>query len=473
MSGLFAVASKQNCAEMLIYGTDYHAHMGSEYGGLAVLGQDFARFIHRMNNANFRDKFFDSTKDFETNMGIGCVSDLEEQPVYIKSKVGEFCIVTSGRIVNVESLADEMMKDGVCFSEFSKFHVNSTELVARIIADEDTIENGIKKVFSKIKGSCSLLILTRQGIYVARDFFGRTALVLGKNEDSFAVCSETCSFSNLGYETIRDLNPGEIVLMNENGIKILDKGHNTKQVCSFLWIYTGFPASNYEGLNSEIIREKSGRLLAKRDKGIDADLVAGVPDSGLAHAVGYAMESGLPFRRPLVKYTPTYGRSYAPPTQHLRNITAKMKLVAIKEVINGNSLVLLEDSIVRGTQLKNFTVEKLWNAGAKAIHVRPACHPLMFPCIYANSTRTNSELVTRRAIKEIEGKDIEDVSEYLDHTTEKYAKMVDIIRKYLNITSLKYQILEDMIEAIGLPEKDLCTHCWNGKQCRGCSNEKI
>lgn len=473
MSGLFGVVSKKkdSCIDSLIYGTDYQAHMGSEYGGLAVLGNNsFARFIHRMSNANFRDKFFESIKNIEVHSGIGVISDLEEQPIYMKSKVGEFCIVTSGRIVNMEELAKEMMDAGICFSEFSKSHVNMTELVARIVSTGQTIQDGIKLMFGKIKGSCSLLILTREGIYAARDYFGRTALVLGQDSESFAICSETCGFANLGYRTIRDLNPGEILLISDTEVKVLEPGYKEKKICTFLWIYTGFPSSSYEGLNSEIVRERSGKLLAKRDKGIKADLVAGVPDSGLAHAIGYSMESGIPFRRPLVKYTPTYGRSYAPPSQHLRNLTARMKLIAIKEVIEGNSLILLEDSIVRGTQLKNFTVEKIWNCGAKEIHVRPACPPLMFPCTYCNSTRTNSELITRRAIREIEGSDIEDISEYLDPTTEKYAKMIEWIRKYLNITSLKYQTLEDMIEAIGLPEENLCTYCWNGKGngCKDC-----
>ena len=466
MSGLFGVVSKKkdSCIDSLIYGTDYQAHMGSEYGGLAVLGQSFSRFIHRMSNANFRDKFFESIKNYEVHSGIGVISDLEEQPIYIKSKIGEFCIVTSGRIVNLESLAKEMIENGICFSEFSQSHVNMTELVARIIANGQTIQDGIKNLFNKIKGSCSLLILAREGIYAARDYYGRTALVLGQDSDSFAVCSETCGFANLGYRTIRDLNPGEIILISDSEVKVLEQGHKEKKVCTFLWIYTGFPSSSYEGLNSEVIRERSGKLLAKRDKGIKADLVAGVPDSGLAHAIGYSMESGIPFRRPLVKYTPTYGRSYAPPSQHLRDLTARMKLIAIKEVIEGNSLILLEDSIVRGTQLKNFTVEKIWNCGAKEIHVRPACPPLMFPCSYCNSTRTNSELITRRAIREIEGSDIEDISEYF--------KMIEWIRKYLNITSLKYQTLEDMIEAIGLPEENLCTYCWNGKDCKNCKEDK-
>ncbi|MDD5020775.1 MAG: amidophosphoribosyltransferase [Endomicrobiaceae bacterium] len=473
MSGLFGVISKSDCSEFLIYGTDYHTHMGSEYGGLAVLDKEFSRYIHKMSNANFRDRFFENIKELKITKGIGCISDLDEQPIYIKSNLGDFCVVTTGRIENIKELSESLMKSGICFTEFSKDYVNMTEVVARIITSSSSIVEGIKKVFQKIKGSCSLLILSREGLYVARDYHGRTSLILGKNQDSIAVCSESCAFANLGYKTIRDLNPGEIVLINQDEIKTLYEGEKKKKICAFLWIYTGFPASDYEGVNSEIVREKCGKALARRDKDIKADFVAGVPDSGIAHAIGYAIESKLPFRRALVKYTPTYGRSYTPPSQHLRDLTAKMKLIPIKEIVNGNSLVILEDSIVRGTQLKNFTVEKLWNCGAKEIHVRPACPPLMFPCIYCNATRTNSELVTRRAIKEIEGKDIENIDKYLDYTTPQYAKMIEWIRKDLNITSLKYQTLEDMIEAIGLQAQDLCTFCWNGKGCKGCENETI
>ncbi|MDR1196168.1 MAG: amidophosphoribosyltransferase [Endomicrobium sp.] len=467
MSGIFGVVSEKNCAETLVYGTDYNTHMGTEYGGIAVYDDEFKRYIHRMSSVNFKMRFFENIKDINGKHGIGVVSDLDEQPIYLKSKLGEFCIVSAGRIDNINVLAKEMMEEGICFGEVSKKSVNATELIARIIATGSDIKDGIEKMYKRVKGSASILLLSKDGIYAARDSFGRNTLILGRKEGSWAVCSETASFHNLDFEPIRDLNPGEIVFIDCANLecKVLNQGNDKKQICSFLWIYTGFPASNYEGINAEIVREESGKLLAKRDKDLKADLVVGVPDSGFAHAIGYAIESKIPLRRPLVKYTPTYGRSYTPPSQSIRNVTARMKLIAIKEIIQNNIIVLLEDSIVRGTQLKNVTVEKFWRAGAKELHVRPACPPLLFPCIYSTSTRTNSELVTRRAIAAIEGKDIEDVSEYTNPDSEKYAKMVEWIRKDLNVTSLKFQNIEDMVKAIGLPKEKLCLHCW-----LGCSN---
>ena len=472
MSGIFGVVSKSNCAENLIYGTDYHTHLGTEYGGIAIFSKEFKRYIHRMSGVNFKTRFLEDRSDINATHGIGVISDQDEQPIYLKSKLGEFCIVGTGRIDNLDELAEEMLFEGISFSEVGKNSANALELVARLITEGDNIIDGIEKMYKRIKGSMSILLITKDGIFAARDKGGRSTLVLGKNEESFAVCSETTSFHNLGIEPLRDLNPGEIVFIDVKQLnyKTITPGDGKRQICSFLWIYTGFPASNYEGINAEIVREESGKLLAKRDKDLKADLVSGVPDSGFAHAVGYAIESGLPLRRPLVKYTPTYGRSYTPLLQRTRDLTARMKLVAIKEIINGNRIVLLEDSIVRGTQLKNVTVEKFWRAGAKELHVRPACPPLLFPCLYSTSTRTNSELVTRRAIKEIEGRDIEDVSEYTDYKTEKYAKMIEWIRKDLNVTSLKFQTIDDMVKAIGLPKENLCLHCWLG--CSGCGGDK-
>jgi amidophosphoribosyltransferase len=474
MSGIFGVVSPASCAETLVYGTDYNTHMGTEYGGIAVFDKEFKRYIHKMSSANFKTRFFENIRDINGRHGIGVVSDLDEQPIYLKSKLGEFCIVSTGRIDNLNRLAKEMMDEGICFSEVSKKSVNATELIARIIASGNDIKDGIEKVYKRITGSASLLVLSKNGIYGARDKFGRSTLALGRKEGSWAICSETTSLPNLDFEPIRDLKPGEIVFIDSESLecKVLNSGNGKKQVCAFLWMYTGFPSSNYEGINAEIVREESGKLLAKRDKDLKADLVVGVPDSGLAHAIGYAIESKIPLRRPLVKYTPTYGRSYTPPSQTTRDITARMKLIAIKEIIQNNIIVLLEDSIVRGTQLKNVTVEKFWRAGAKELHVRPACPPLLFPCLYSTSTRTNSELVTRRAIAAIEGKDIEDVSEYTNPESEKYAKMIEWIRKDLNVTSLKFQTIDDMVSAIGLPREDLCLHCWIGCEGARCANEK-
>jgi amidophosphoribosyltransferase len=324
--------------------------------------------------------------------------------------------------------------------------------------------DGIEKMFDAIDGSSSLLLLNQAGIYAARDRFGYTPLIIGKREDAWAVTSETSAFPNNGFEITKHIEPGEIILINEDGIvQRRPGGGNVSQICAFLWIYTGFPASSYEGINVEIVRERCGRYLAKRDKDIDVDVVSGVPDSGFAHGLGYAMESGKPFRRPLVKYTPGYGRSYTPPSQQTRDLIAKMKLIPIKEVIEGNSIVVCEDSIVRGTQLKNFTIKKLWDCGARKIHIRPACPPLMFPCRFNLSTRSIGELAARKAIRSIEGHDLEDVSEYVDHNSEKYKKMVEWIAKDLDVTTLRYQTVDDMVEAIGRPKEKLCLSCWTGE----------
>jgi amidophosphoribosyltransferase len=318
-------------------------------------------------------------------------------------------------------------------------------------------------MFSRIKGSCSILLLCEEGIYAARDKFGYTPLVISKRGNDLAVASETTAFLNTGFKIEKYLMPGEIVLMNKKGLKQSAAGRGVNQICSFLWIYTGFPASSYEGIGVEVVRERCGAFLAKHDKDIKADLVCGIPDSGIAHAIGYAMESKTPYRRPLVKYTPGYGRSYIPPTQEIRDHIAKMKLLPVKDVIEGKKIVICEDSIVRGTQLKSFTLQKLWDNGAEEIHVRPACPPLMFPCKFCLSTRSMDELVARRAIRSLEGRDVEDVGNYMDHKTAEYSKMIEWIREDLGVTSLRYQFIDDMIKAIELPREKLCTYCWNGE----------
>lgn len=463
MSGIFGVVSKGNCAETLFYGTDYHSHLGTEYGGLAVLGEDFTRQIHNIGQSQFKSKFYDDLVRMKGNKGIGVISAFEEQPIYLNSRFGPFCIVTNGIIENAEDLASELLKKGVSFSEVSKGGINPTELVAKLINQGSDLIDGIEKMSEVIEGSCSLLLLNRAGIYAARDRFGYTPLVVGTRDDAWAITSETCAFPNNDFEVTKHLEPGEIVLINEDGIVERRPGGRTNQICSFLWIYTGFPASAYEGINTEIVRERCGRFLAKRDKYINVDVVSGVPDSGLAHGLGYAMESGKPFRRPLVKYTPGYGRSYTPPSQATRDLIAKMKLIPIKDVIEGNSIVVCEDSIVRGTQLKNFAIKKLWDCGAKEVHVRPACPPLMFPCRFNLSTRSIHELAARKAIRTLEGHDIEDVSEYVDHNSDKYRTMVQCIAKDLDVTTLRYQTVDDMVEAIGRPKENLCLYCWTGQ----------
>ena len=464
MSGIFGVVSKGNCVEILYHGTDYHSHLGTEYGGMAVFGDDFSRQIRDISQSQFKAKLYDGYQYMKGNKGIGVISDLDEQPIYLNSKFGPFSIVTNGIIENAEVLADQLLQKGISFSEVSKRTVNTTELVAKLISQGNNIIDGIEKMFNAIEGSCSLLLLNEDGVYAARDRFGYSPLVIGRRKDAWAVTSETCAFPNNGFDIIKHIDPGEIILINDEGIMQRRPGsRDVDQICAFLWIYTGFPASSYEGINTEVVREQCGRYLAKRDKDINVDVVSGVPDSGVAHGLGYAMESGKPFRRPLVKYTPGYGRSYTPPSQEKRDLIAKMKLIPIKEVINGNSIVVCEDSIVRGTQLKNFTIKKLWDCGAKEIHIRPACPPLMFPCRFNLSTRSINELAARRAIRDLEGHDLEDVSEYIDCKSEKYKQMVRWIAGDLGVTTLRYQTVDDMVKAIGRSKDRLCLYCWTGK----------
>ncbi|MHC4865259.1 MAG: amidophosphoribosyltransferase [Planctomycetota bacterium] len=443
MSGIFGVVASGNCTETLFYGTDYHSHLGTEYGGMAVLGEDFTRQIHDLSQSQFKSKFYDDYRHMNGNKGIGVISDFDEQPIYLNSKFGPFCIVTSGYVENAEDLAAQLLNKGVSFSEVSKRAVNTTELIAKLINQGNDLIDGIEKMYEVIEGSCSLLLLSRAGIYAARDRLGYTPLVVGRRQDAWAVTAETSAFPNNDFEITKPIGPGEIVLISEDGIVQRSPGRaDANQICAFLWIYAGFPASSYEGINVEVVRERCGRHLARHDKDIEVDLVSGVP---------------------LVKYTSGYGRSYTPPSQQTRDLIAKMKLIPIKEVIEGNSVVVCEDSIVRGTQLKNFTIKKLWDCGAKQIHIRPACPPLMFPCRFNLSTRSIRELAARRAIRSLEGHDLKDVSEYVDHNSEKYKRMVEWIAGDLDVTTLRYQTVDDMVEAIGRPKDKLCLYCWTGQ----------
>jgi amidophosphoribosyltransferase len=461
MSGVFGIVSSRNCSDTLLYGTDYHSHMGTEYGGMAVFGKRFYCSIHDISKAQFKTKFFDDYKEMKGHMGIGVVSDRDPQPLVIGSKFGNFAIVVAGLIENVNELALELFQEGETFGEMSSGGVNSVELVAKLITRGQTLVEGIEGIYERIKGSASILLLQKEGLYAARDRLGRTPLVIGERNDEHVVATETCSFLNLGFRIKKYLSPGEIVFIGKSGIKEKSPGKKTNRICAFLWIYTGYPASSYEGISVELVRERCGRALAKNDD-VEVDLVSGVPDSGVGHAIGYSMESGTPYRRPLVKYTPGYGRSYTPPSQEIRDLVATMKLIPVKEVICGNRIILCEDSIVRGTQLKNFTIKKLWESGAKEVHVRPACPPLLFPCRFALSTRSIHELAARKAIFALEGKDVEDIGEYLDHRSKKYQEMVEWIRNELGVTTLRYQKIEDMISAIGLPPDKLCLYCWIG-----------
>ena len=463
MSGLFGIVSSKECRQALFYGTDYHSHLGTKKAGLAVLNHQITRCIHDISTSQFKSKFIEELPKLKGKKGIGVISDFDPQPIIISCSFGKFAIATSGLLQNKKELAREIMGQGGSFSEMSSGKINATEVVGKLIARKNNIVSGIEHVFEKIIGSISLLILAKEGIYAARDVSGKTTLVIGQSDGNLAVTSETCAFPNLGLEPVLELEPGEIVLLSRDGLKKERKPGENNKVCSFLWIYTGYPASSYEGINVEKVRENCGINLAKDDK-IKADLVTGVPDSGTAHALGYSLASGIPYRRPLVKYTDGYGRSYTPPSQAIRDKVAKLKLIPIKSVIEDKRIVVCDDSIVRGTQLKNQDIEKLWKNGAKEIHIRVACPPLMFPCPYLLATRTKKELAARRVIRKIMGKKHYDIKDFIDDRSTFHKKMVRTIQEELGVTSLKYQTIDDMVKAIGLPKTKLCLYCWDGKE---------
>ncbi len=466
MGGLFGVFSKEkDCLKDLYYGTDYHSHLGTRRGGLAVKNVGgFQRYIKDITTSQFRSKFEKDIKKMHGNKGIGVISDYDDQPLIINSHLGVFALTTVGRINNLEDLAIEALKNGNHFSEMHGGDINPTEMIATIICQGSTFEEGIQKVQDMINGSCTMLILTEDGIYASRDKYGRTPLIIGKKSNSYAITMETCAFPNLGYEITKYLGPAEVIFINENGLEQKIAPSNRMQICGFLWVYYGYPASNYEGINVETVRYKCGSYLAKNDNG-RVDLIAGIPDSGTGHGLGYASEAKIPFSRPFVKYTPTWPRSFMPQDQSVRDEVAKMKLIPIKELINDKCLLFCEDSIVRGTQLRK-TIRRLYDFGAKEVHMRPACPPLVYSCKFLNFSRSRSELdlAGRWAIKELEGKNIDDPIEYTNPDSEKYKAMVEVIRKKLHLTSLKYQRLENLVKAIGLPKEKICTYCWDGAQ---------
>lgn len=468
MGGFFGVAAKESCTFDLFFGIDYHSHLGTRRAGMAVWkdGQ-FRKSIHNIENTPFRTKFDKELGELEGQMGIGCISDFEAQPIFVRSHHGSFAITTVSKINNAEEIVNMILKDKVHFFEMSNGEINPTELVAAIINQKDNLIDGIRYAMEIIDGSLSMLLLTDKGIYAARDKYGRTPVVIGKKEDARCAAFESFSYLNLGYEEEKELGPGEIVVFDENHLKTLVAPGDKKKVCTFLWVYYGYPSASYEGVNVEEMRYNCGKLLARRDN-VDADVVAGVPDSGTAHAVGYANESGIPFSRPFIKYTPTWPRSFMPTIQKQRNLIAKMKLIPVHELIKGKKLLLIDDSIVRGTQLRE-TTEFLYESGAKEVHIRPACPPLLFGCKYLNFSRSTSEmeLIARRVIKELEGTEevsMETLQEYADPDSEKYQRMVDEIGKKLNFTSLRYHRLDDMLESVGIDPDHLCTYCWNGKE---------
>lgn len=469
MGGFFGVAAKESCTFDLFFGTDYHSHLGTRRAGMAVYGEDgFRKSIKNIENTPFRTRFDASLDKLQGNMGIGCISDFEAQPILVRSHHGTFAITTVSKINNIDEIVDKIVANGTHFFEMSNGEVNPTELVAAMINQKENFIDGIKYALDTVDGSLSMLILTPKGIYAARDKLGRTPIVLGKKDGARCCAFESFSYLNLGYEDDRALGPGEVVVFDADGCKTLIAPGDKMRICTFLWVYYGYPSASYEGVSVEEMRYNCGRMLARRDKGVDADVVAGVPDSGTAHAVGYANESGIPFSRPFIKYTPTWPRSFMPTIQAQRNLIAKMKLIPVHDLIRGKKLLLIDDSIVRGTQLRE-TTEFLYESGAKEVHIRPACPPLLFGCKYVNFSRSSSEmeLITRKVIKELEG--TEDVSwevlqDYANPDSERYQKMVDGICQKLNFTSLRFHRLDDMLDSIGIDHDKLCTYCWNGRE---------
>jgi amidophosphoribosyltransferase len=464
MGGVFGIVSNKDCVNDLFYGTDYHSHLGTRRGGLAVKNSEgFQRYIKDITTAQFRSKFESEIEHMHGNKGIGVISDYEDQPLLINSHLGVFGIVTVGKINNLDVLAKEALENGGHFSEMHGGEINPTEMVAKLISQGENFKEGIKLAQDKIEGSCTMLILTDEGLYAARDKLGRTPLIIGQKFGSYGITMETCAFPPLGYEVKTFLGPGEVVFIGNSGLEQIIPAKDKMQICAFLWVYYGYPASSYENINVEDVRYRCGSCLAKNDN-VKIDLVAGIPDSGIAHGLGYAHEVDAPFARPFVKYTPTWARSFMPTEQSTREHIAKMKLIPIKDLIKGKHLLLCEDSIVRGTQLRK-TIKRLHNSGAEGIHMRPACPPLLFNCKYLNfsQSRSEMELASRRAIREINGEDVEDIYKYADPNTKDYKEMVDTIRKDLSLDTLKYQKLEDLIKAIGLPKEKLCTYCWDGK----------
>lgn len=468
MGGFFAVASKEDCVFDLFFGTDYHSHLGTRRGGMAVYGKKgFDRSIHNIENSPFRTKFEKDVNQMEGNLGIGCISDYEPQPLLVRSHHGTFALTTVGKINNIDGIVNQLLKNGhVHFLEMSGGDINATELIASLINQKENLVEGIRYAQELIEGSITIVVMTERGIYAARDRLGRTPVVIGKKEGAFCAAFECFAYLNLGYTDYRELGPGEIVVMTPEEVITLVKPGTEMKICTFLWVYYGYPSSSYEGVSVEEMRYNCGQLLAKRDQ-VEADIVAGVPDSGTAHAIGYSNASGIPFSRPFIKYTPTWPRSFMPTIQSKRNMIAKMKLIPVHDLIRDRRLLLIDDSIVRGTQLGE-TTEFLYQSGARQVHIRPACPPIVYGCKYLNFSRSTSEmdLIARKMMKQIEGKNPDEVvvQEYTNPETERYAQMNEEIRKKLNFTSLRYHRLDDLIQSVGIPTCNLCTYCWNGKE---------
>ena len=470
MGGFFGVASKEACNLDLFYGTDYHSHLGTRRGGMATYGSDgWKRAIHNIENSPFRTKFEKDVDTMKGNIGIGCISDYDPQPILIQSHLGCFGITTVGKINNADQLIRNLYENGhTHFQSMTNGQINSTELVAALICKKDSFVEGIRYVQSVVEGSMTLLLLTENGIYAARDLLGRTPVVIGKKENAYCVSFESFAYINLGYTDYKELGPGEIVYVTPESVETVSPACEKMRICSFLWVYYGYPTSSYEGVGVEEMRYNCGKLLAQRDDhSIDVDIVAGVPDSGIAHAIGYANESGIPYARPFIKYTPTWPRSFMPTNQSQRDLIARLKLIPVQALIEDKKLLLIDDSIVRGTQLRE-TTEFLYRSGAKEVHIRPACPPLLYGCKYLNFSRSKSEmdLITRRVIQEQEGGEVsaEVLKEYSDPCSDRYANMIEEIRRIQNFTSLRYHRLDDLLESIGIDPSQVCTYCFDGRE---------
>ena len=468
MGGFFGVASKEDCVFDLFFGTDYHSHLGTRRAGMVVYGKEkgYDRAIHNIENAPFRTKFDKEVNDMHGHLGIGCISDYEPQPLLVRSHHGTYAITTVGKINNRDQLVEKIFANGTShFMEMSSGEINATELVAALINQQENLVDGIRYAQEQIDGSMTLLVMTPKGIFAARDRLGRTPVSVGRKENAYCVSFESFAYLNLGYAAERELGPGEIAVVTPEGVTTLVQPGKDMKICTFLWVYYGYPSSSYEGISVEKMRYNCGAKLAERDD-VQPDIVAGVPDSGTAHAIGYANRSGILFSRPFIKYTPTWPRSFMPTIQTQRNLIAKMKLIPVHDLIENKSLLLIDDSIVRGTQLRE-TTEFLYQSGAKEVHIRPACPPLLYGCKYLNFSRSSSEmeLITRRVIKEMEADEKKiDLKNYVDPDSAQYIEMVNRIGKQLNFTSLRYQRLDDMMESIGIDKSKLCTYCWDGRE---------
>ena len=465
MGGFFGTISTKDCVNDLFYGTDYNSHLGTKRAGLVTFDEEkgFSRAIHSLERQYFRSRFEDELDSFKGNQGIGVISDTDPQPIIVNSHLGRYAVVTVAKINNQREIADELLAARMHFSELSANTINQTELVALLINMGNTFVEGINKVYQKIDGSCSMLILTENGIIAARDALGRTPIVIGQKDGAYAVSSETTSFPNLDYKIVRDLGPGEIVRLTSTGVEVLQNPLNRCQICAFLWVYYGFPASDYEGINTEFVREKNGQRMGEKDTELEADLVCGIPDSGVGMALGYADGKKIPYKRAVLKYTPTWPRSFTPGNQNRRDLVARMKLIPNPAILKGQRIVFCDDSIVRGTQLRD-NVRTFFENGAKEVHVRISCPPLVYGCRYIGFTSSKSdlELITRRIIKDFEGDDSKNLKQYATTGTPEYQRMVQEIGRRLGLTSVKFATLEDLIESIGIPKERLCTHCFDG-----------